>query len=125
MKKIFTPDAPKPAGHYSQAIIEGNLVFVSGQLPVDPATGSKVTESIEAQTLTALANMEAILKAAGGSREQVCKTTLFISDISLWDRVNKVYADFFGSHKPARSVVPTKELHHGFQIEVEAVAVLS
>lgn len=122
MKPIMTDKAPKPAGHYSQAIVHGGLVYVSGQLPIDPATGEKRVGEIEEQALTALRNVEAILKAAGSSLDQVLKVTVYISDINLWGRVNAVYAEVFGSHKPARAVVPTRELHFGVKIEIEAVA---
>ncbi len=121
IREVFSEKAPKPAGHYSHGIIFGNLLFVSGQLPIDPLTGKK-TGSIEEQTLQALKNLREILISAGSDIQYVLKTTVFISDIELWDRVNKVYSEFFGEHRPARSVVPTKELHHGFQIEIEAVA---
>jgi len=124
MKKILTQKAPKPAGHYSQAIIYNELVYVSGQLPVDPVTGEKRIGSIEEQTEQALKNVAAILKAAGSDINHVIKTTVYISDIELWDRINAVYAIFFGEHRPARVVVPTKSLHHGFQIEIEATAAL-
>ncbi|MDZ7295571.1 MAG: Rid family detoxifying hydrolase [candidate division KSB1 bacterium] len=122
MKIVTTPDAPMPAGHYAQAIVHGGLVFVSGQLPIDPSTGEKRVGSIEEQTERALRNVEAILEAAGSSLSQVLKTTIYVSDIALWDRVNAVYARFFGDHRPARAVVPTRELHFGFQIEIEAIA---
>ncbi len=125
MKHIQTPHAPAPAGHYSQAIVHQGLVYVSGQLPVDPATGVKRTGSIEEQTQQALENVEAILQAAGSDLEHVLKTTVYVSDIQLWDRVNAVYARFFGDHKPARAVVPTRELHYGFKIEIEAIAALN
>jgi 2-iminobutanoate/2-iminopropanoate deaminase len=124
MKEIFTQNAPKPAGHYSQAIVHGNLIYVSGQLPIDPMTGEKRIGSIEEQTEQALRNVSEIIKAAGSSMDQVIKTTVYISDIQLWERVNEVYSDFFGEHRPARAVVPTKDLHYGFQIEVEAIASL-
>jgi 2-iminobutanoate/2-iminopropanoate deaminase len=124
MKEIFTQNAPKPAGHYSQAIVHGNLIYVSGQLPIDPMTGEKRIGSIEEQTEQALRNVSEIIKAAGSSMDQVIKTTVYISDIKLWERVNEVYSDFFGAHRPARAVVPTKDLHYGFQIEVEAIALL-
>lgn len=122
MQSIFTPEAPRPAGHYSQAVVHNGLVFVSGQLPVDPKTGEKRVGTIEEQTERALKNVAAILEAAGSGIERVLKTTVYISDIALWDRVNTVYGAFFGSHRPARAVVPTRELHFGFQIEIEAVA---
>jgi 2-iminobutanoate/2-iminopropanoate deaminase len=103
-------------------MVHGGLVFVSGQLPIDPATGAKRVGTIEEQTGQALRNVAAILRAAGAEVSDVLKVTVYVSDISLWDRVNSVYADFFGDHRPARAVVPTRELHFGFAIEIEAVA---
>ncbi|MCK4783620.1 MAG: Rid family detoxifying hydrolase [Desulfobacteraceae bacterium] len=124
MEKIFTPNAPKPAGHYSQAIVHDNVVYVSGQLPIDPVTGEKRLGSIEEQTEQALKNLAEILRAAGSDIDSVIKTTVYISDIQLWERVNNVYSEFFGEHRPARAVVPTRDLHHGFNIEIEAIASL-
>jgi len=124
MKKILTKNAPIPAGHYSQAIVHNNLVFVSGQLPIDPVSGNKIVGTIEMQTEQVLNNLKAILEKAGSVIERVIKTTVYISDIQLWDRFNKVYASFFGDHCPARAVIPTGPLHHGFQIEIEAIAAL-
>jgi 2-iminobutanoate/2-iminopropanoate deaminase len=124
MKYISTKNAPTPAGHYSQAVVQDNLVFVSGQLPIDPVSGEKKTGPIEEQTEQTLQNLAEILKAANSSLDQVVKVTVYLSDIELWNRVNAVYADFFGEHKPARAVVPTRELHFGFQIEIEAIAVV-
>ena len=123
--EISTPNAPRPAGHYSQAIVHGNTVYVSGQLAIDPQTGEKRLGSIEEQTEQALKNVAEILKAANSDISQVLKTTVYISDIALWDRVNAVYARFFGEHRPARAVVPTRDLHYGFQIEIEAIAFVS
>jgi 2-iminobutanoate/2-iminopropanoate deaminase len=122
MKTISTPDAPVPAGHYSQAVVHGGLVFVSGQLAVDAVTGRKDAGTIEQQTKITLENVAAILRAAGSDIDRVLKTTVYISDIDLWDRVNGVYAEFFGNHRPARAVVPTRDLHYGFQVEIEAIA---
>jgi 2-iminobutanoate/2-iminopropanoate deaminase len=122
MEEVFTLDAPKPGGHYSQAVMYGNNVYVSGQLPIDPKTGEKRLGTVEEQTRRALENLDAVLEAAGGSRNHVLKTNVYISDIKLWDRVNKVYAEFFGSHRPARTVVPTRDLHFGFLVELDAVA---
>ena len=122
MKMISTSDAPAPAGHYSQAVVHDGLVFVSGQLAVDAATGRKFVGTIEQQTKIALENVAAILRAAGSDIDHVLKTTVYISDIELWGRVNDVYADFFGGHRPARAVVPTRELHHGLLVEIEAIA---
>jgi 2-iminobutanoate/2-iminopropanoate deaminase len=125
MIEISTPNAPLPAGHYSQAIVHNNIVYVSGQLPINPQTGEKRIGSIEEQTEQALKNLSAILEAAGSDISQVLKTTVYVSDIALWDRVNVVYSRFFGEHRPARAVVPTRELHFGFQIEIEAIAVVN
>jgi 2-iminobutanoate/2-iminopropanoate deaminase len=101
------------------------MVYVAGQLPVDPQTGEKRVGSIEEQTELALTNLAAILKAADSDLNQVVKTTVYVSDIELWGRVNEVYSKFFGEHRPARAVVPTRELHFGFQIEIEAIAAVS
>lgn len=122
MTIISTGNAPKPGGHYSQATTHGDLVFVAGQLPFT-TEGDKINGPIEEQTLQALKNLRAVLQAAGSDTNQVLKTTVFVSDISLWPAVNKVYSEFFGEHKPARSIVPTKELNHGFLIEIEAIAI--
>ncbi|MGH9959456.1 MAG: RidA family protein [Pyrinomonadaceae bacterium] len=125
IRNINTPNAPQPAGHYSQAVAYNNLVFVAGQLAIDPRTGEKKPGSIEEQTEQALRNVEAILKAANSDLSRVLKMTVYISDIELWGAVNSVYARVMGDHRPARAVIPTRELHHGFLIEIEAVAATS
>ena len=122
MKPIKTDKAPLPGGHYSQAMVHNGLVYVSGQLPIDPQTGEKQTGAIEDQTRLVLENLSAILVASGSSLNQVLKVTVYISDISLWGKVNEVYAEIFGDHRPARAIVPTRDLHFGFMIEVDAVA---
>ncbi len=124
MREIATDHAPRPAGHYAQAVVYHGLVYVSGQLAVDPETGEKRLGSIEEQTRQALQNLAAVLRAAGSDVDRVLKTTVYVADIALWDRVNGVYADFFGGHRPARAVVPTRELHYGFLVEIDAVAAL-
>ncbi|UCG27814.1 MAG: hypothetical protein JSV24_00210 [Bacteroidales bacterium] len=122
MEIISTKNAPMPGGHYSQAIVHNDMIYISGQVPVDPVTGEKILSTIEDQALRVLRNIQAILEAAGSSTEKVLKVTVYISDISLWGRLNDVYAKFFGSHRPARAVVPSGELHFGFQVEMEAIA---
>jgi 2-iminobutanoate/2-iminopropanoate deaminase len=122
MKPIHTPHAPAPAGHYSQAMIHGNTVYVSGLLPIDPASGERILGSPGEQTDRVLTNLKAVLEAAGSGLEQVVKATVYIADIAMWGEVNATYARFFGDHKPARAIVPTRALHHGFLVEVEAVA---
>ncbi len=123
MERIYTDKAPLPAGHYSQAIISGGLVFVSGQLPIHPQSG-EIKATIEEQAHQVMNNLENILAASGSSLNKVVKATLYISDISLWGKVNEIYAERFGSHKPARAMVPTRDLHFGCLIEVEVVAEL-
>lgn len=122
IKSISTKKAPAPGGHYAQATVFSDLVFVSGQLPVDPVTGERKLGSIGEQTEQVLKNVEAILEAAGSGIGNVIKTTIYVADIALWDEVNAIYARHFGKHRPARAVVPVKELHHGFLIEMEAIA---
>ncbi|MDQ3686167.1 MAG: Rid family detoxifying hydrolase [Acidobacteriota bacterium] len=122
MKIVETPDAPAPAGHYSQAVVYNGVVYVSGQLPINPKTGEKRVGSIEEQTEQVLRNVAEILRAAGSDLNLVLKMTIYVSDVGLWSSVNSVYEKVMGTHRPARVVVPTKELHYGFQIEVEAIA---
>jgi 2-iminobutanoate/2-iminopropanoate deaminase len=122
IKSIQTPNAPSPGGHYSQAIVHGGLVFVAGQLSIDPKTGEKKLGSIEEQTEQALLNIEAILKAANSDLSRVLKMTVYVIDINLWGAVNTVYARIMGEHRPARAVIPTRDLHYGFLIEIEAIA---
>ncbi|MGE0128905.1 MAG: RidA family protein [Blastocatellales bacterium] len=122
MKTVLTPNAPTPAGHYSQAVVHNGLVYVAGQLPLNPKTGEKKLGSIEEQAEQTLNNVRAILQAAGSDLNRVLKMTVYISDISLWGKVNEVYTRVMGEHRPARAVVPVKDLHHGFQIEIEAIA---
>jgi 2-iminobutanoate/2-iminopropanoate deaminase len=122
VKILQTPNAPAPAGHYSQAIVHDGLVYVSGQLPIEPGTNRHVTDSIESQTDQALRNVSAIVLAAGSSLDQVIRCTVYVSDVALWPRVNATYAKVFGNHRPARTVVPCGTLHHGFQVEIDAIA---
>lgn len=124
VKGINVEGWPTPRGHYTPAIAANGFIFVSGQLPVDyPAGTPRADLSVRAQTLLALRNVEAVLQAAGTSRDRVTKVTIFVSDIAAWDEVNTAYAEFFGAHRPARSVVPTGALHFGVKVEIEAIAV--
>ena len=122
INRICTPQAPQPGGHYSQAIVHNGLVFVSGQLSVDPKTGEKRLGSIEEQTEQALSNVAEILKAANSDLSQVLKMTVYVADIELWAAVNTVYARVMGEHRSARAVIPCGRLHYGFLIEIEAIA---
>ena len=121
---VSTPNAPAPAGHYSQAVVAGNLVFVSGQLPIDPATGEPVGGTLGEQTRRTLENVAAIVRAAGSDPSHIVKMTIYIPDGSGWGEVNEAYAEFFGDHKPARAVIPCRDLHFGVGLEAEAVAVI-
>lgn len=124
INQFSTPNIPAPKGHYSQAVIFNDLVFISGQLPVNPFTGEVINGSVEEQTQQVLENIVTIAKDAGSSKNKILKTTVYLSDISLWEKINEVYSKFFGNHKPARAVVPVKKLHFGALIEIEAIAAI-
>ncbi len=122
MEKVNLPNAPAPKGHYSPAIAHNGLVYVSGQLPRNDETGAVETGAIEAQTELALRNVERILLAAGSDLNHVLQMTIYVSDMELWDKVNETYARILGEHKPARAIVPVKDLHFGVKIEIQAIA---
>jgi len=119
---VTTYDAPLPGGHYSQAVVAGNLILVSGQLPMVPLTGEKNTGSVGDQTLQTLKNVLSVVKAAGGDITTIARTTIYSTDVKHWEEINRVYADFFGPVHPARSIITVAALHHGFLVEIEAVA---
>jgi len=121
MKIIESENMPTPKGHYSMCIEHNGTLYMAGQLPRDPATGS-FPEGVEAQTLQALKNVLTIVEAAGSVKEDIIQMRIYIPDVELWDRVNKVYGEFFGDHKPVRAVIPSRDLHYGALIEIEAVA---
>ncbi|CAM3735555.1 Enamine deaminase RidA [Bordetella sputigena] len=123
IERIQTPEAPLPAGHYSQAIKANGFVFVSGQLPYAPGGQRILPDGIAAQARQCLENVRAILEAAGTSLDQLVSVQIFIPDVSLWGEVNAVYESVMGNARPARTVVPTTALHYGALIEVNAVAV--
>lgn len=122
MEYIYIEGAKKPAGHYSPAVRKGNMLFISGQVPTNPYTGEKCFGSIREQTQQVLKNLDDILKAAGADKNDVMKMTVYVSDIAYWDEVNQVYSEYFGEHKPARTIVPTRDLHYGFLVEMDAIA---
>jgi reactive intermediate/imine deaminase len=121
MKIIKTEKMPAVKGHYSPVIEHGGILYLSGQIPVDPEKGA-VPDTIEEQTRLVLSKIDLLLRESGSSLNQVLQVRIFVTDISLWDQVNKVYADFFKDHKPARCVVPVGKLHYGCLLEVEATA---
>lgn len=121
---VETASAPAAIGPYSQAIKVGELVFVSGQIPLDPATGQIVTGSIEAETERVLKNLDAILKAAGSSPAQVVRTTIYLRDMGQFARVNEVYGKFFPAPYPARATVEVSRLPKDVNVEIDCIASL-
>lgn len=121
---VTTDRAPFPAGHYAQAIIANGFVFVSGQLAVMPDRTARPDLDFEAQARLALGNMLAVLDAAGCDAGRLVRVTAYIVGAENWPRFNAVYADMLGEARPARTVVPAPELHHGCLVEVDAVALL-
>ena len=119
--KVQTNNAPAAIGPYSQAIVTGNLVFTSGQIPLDPETGTLVGENIAEQTHRVCKNLEAVLTAAGSSLKSAVKTVFYLSDINNFTAFNEVYAQYF-TEKPARSCVAVKDLPKGALVEVEVIA---
>ena len=119
---VFTKQAPAAIGPYSQAVRTQDLIFVSGQIPIDPATGQLVSGDIRAETRQAMQNLKAILTAAGSSLGNIVKTTLYISDMDQFAVINEVYAEFFTDQPPARACVEVARLPRDVGVEVEAVA---
>lgn len=124
MRVIHTDLAPRPGGHYSQAVVHGDTVYVSGQLPIDPADPQAPPGDAATQARQALQNVRHILEAAGSGLDRVLQMTIYVSDISHWGEVNRVYAEVMGPHRPARAVVPTRDLHYGYLVEIQAIAAL-
>lgn len=122
MKAISTEKAPAAIGPYSQAIQVGHLVYTSGQIPIDPATGMIVTGGIKEQTLQSLTNVKAILEEVGLTMSNVLKTTVFMADMGDFADMNSVYAEFFTEPYPARSAVAVKTLPKGALVEIEVIA---
>ena len=123
MKKVIsTPKAPAAIGPYSQAIQVGNLIYTSGQIPIDPATGQLVEGGVKEQTRQSLSNIQAILQEAGLTMASVVKTTVFMADMADFAEMNSVYAEFFTEPYPARSAVAVKTLPKNALVEIEVVA---
>lgn len=122
---IHTDSAPKAIGPYSQAIRAGHLIFAAGQTPIDPATGNLVEGEIETQTRRVLDNIKAVLAAAGSGLDKVVKTTVFMTNLGDFARMNAVYAEYFPANPPARSTVQVSALPKGAMVEIECVAISS
>jgi len=123
MKKVIqTEKAPKPIGPYSQAIQVGNLIFLSGQIPIHPVTGEVVTGDVGKQTRQVLDNIKGVLESQGLGMENVVKATVFLTDIGTFSQMNEVYGTYFSSSPPARSTVEVSGLAKGVNVEIEAIA---
>jgi len=122
-KVVNTDQAPAAIGPYSQAVKVGEMVFVSGQIPIDPATGDIVQGDIKAQTRQVLTNLNTVLTAAGSSLEKTVKTTVYITNMDEFSQVNEVYGEFFTDQPPARACVEVSRLPKGVAVEIDAIAV--
>lgn len=124
MTTIQVTDSPKPAGHYSQAIVSNGMLFTSGILPIKIKTAEKlpVESSIEEQLEVVFDNLRQILREVSLSPNDVVKVTIYITDGDAWGIVNLMFAEYFADHRPARSIIPVSELHFGYKVELEAIA---
>ncbi|HEV7416896.1 MAG TPA: RidA family protein [Tianweitania sediminis] len=125
MAEISTSSAPRPGGHYAQAVERDGIVYVSGQLPVRADGTHQPDAPFTEQVRTALSNLRAILEAAGVEDGGIVRTTAYIVGVANWPAFNEAYAEFFGEERPARTVVPVSELHYGYLIEIDAIAHLT
>jgi reactive intermediate/imine deaminase len=124
MDYIASNDAPKAIGPYSQAVRSGNLLFLSGQIALDPATGEVVAGDFTAQARRVFENLKAVLAAAGASFSNVTKATVYLTDLGNFQTLNGIYAEYFGDHKPARSTVGVASLPRGVAVEIDFIAVI-
>jgi 2-iminobutanoate/2-iminopropanoate deaminase len=121
---ISTENAPGAIGPYSQAVKTGNMVFCSGQIPIDPATGEFVSNDVAEQTRQVLKNLSAVLEAAGTDLNNVVKTTVFLADMNDFTAMNEIYAEFFNENKPARATVQAARLPRDARVEIECIALI-
>jgi 2-iminobutanoate/2-iminopropanoate deaminase len=124
MDYVATPDAPKAIGPYSQAVKANGLVYTSGQIALDPATGNLVEGSFEEQVHRVFRNLEAVLKEAGSSFDRVLKATVYVTDLGNFQTLNTIYAEYFGDHKPARTTIQASGLPKGGAVEIDLVALV-
>jgi 2-iminobutanoate/2-iminopropanoate deaminase len=122
-KVVFTKHAPEPIGPYSQAIEAGNLVFISGQIAIQPATGNLITSNIDDETSQVMVNLDAILKAVGLTFANVVKTTIFLKDMNNFPKVNAVYGQYFQEQPPARETVEVSRLPKDVNVEISCIAI--
>jgi len=119
---VFTDKAPKPVGPYSQAVCVSGWLYISGQIPLDPATGNVIEGDFRAQVVRVLENLKAIVEAAGGSIDNVVKVTVYLRDMSKFAEFNEIYSRYFSVSPPARSVVGVANLPRGVELEIDAIA---
>ncbi|MEM1685320.1 MAG: RidA family protein [Acidilobaceae archaeon] len=119
---VYTPNAPKPIGPYSQGVIAGCFLYVSGQIPIDPATGAMVEGDFKVKVRRVLDNIKAIIEASGASLRDIVKVTVYLRDIRLFQEFNEVYSQYFPADPPARVVIEASNLPRGADLEVEAIA---
>lgn len=124
METVSTENAPGAIGPYSQAVKTGNMVFCSGQIPIDPTTGNFVSDDVAEQTEQVLKNLSAVLEAAGSDLEKVVKTTVFLADMNDFAAMNDVYARYFSANKPARATVQAARLPRDARVEIECIALV-
>ncbi|MEO3993844.1 MAG: Rid family detoxifying hydrolase [Desulfurococcaceae archaeon TW002] len=124
MKYIYTEKAPKPIGPYSQGVLVGNFLFISGQLPINPLTGELIKNNFREATRQALTNVIEIVRASGGDTKNIVKATVYLKDISKFSEFNEVYSELLGGHKPARAVVAVSSIPRDADLMIEAVAYL-
>lgn len=124
LELLATKKAPGAVGPYSQGVKAGNMIFTSGQLPINPETGELLTGDIQEQARRSLENVKAILESAGATLEDVVKVSVFVTDVSKFSLINEIYGEYFSNHKPARSLVEVSKLPLNGEIEIEAIAML-
>lgn len=124
MDFIATNDAPHAIGPYSQAVRSGNLLFLSGQIPLDPKSGNLIEGDFSAQSRRVFDNLRAVLKAAGADFRNVTRATVYLTDLNNFQALNSIYGEYFGNHKPARSTVGVAQLPRGAAVEVDLIAVI-
>ena len=125
MKLVSTDAAPAARGHYSQAVVHEGIVYVAGQLPVVPGDPDRRLATFDEQARRVIDNVFAILEAAGSAPGLVLRTTVYIADVAHWPAFNAIYAEKFGTHRPARTVVPVSALHYGYLVEMDAIAAVN
>lgn len=123
-KYVKTENAPSAIGPYSQGIIAGNIVYTSGQLPINPSTGELLKGDIEKETIQCLKNVIAIVKEANGALEDIVKVNIYVTNIDNFSKINEIYSEYFSEHKPARSLVEVRRLPQDGNIEIEAIAII-